>query len=103
MNSHWRPRPDSDGVLWLGLDYAERSVNLLSGEVLDQLDGHLEQIEQDLPTAVILYSPKETGFVAGADVREFVGLNVAAAVAARIRRVHAVLGRLEALPCPPSL
>ena len=100
MNRHWRLKPDSNGILWLGLDYAEGSVNLLSGEVLDQLDGHLEQIERDVPKAVIVHSLKDKGFVAGADVREFVGLTVTAAVAARIRRIHAVLDRLEALPCP---
>lgn len=100
MNSHWRLKPDSNGILWLGLDYARGSVNLLSGEVLEQLDGHLEQIERDLPKAIIVHSLKDKGFVAGADVREFVGVTVAAAVAARIRRVHSVLDRLEALPCP---
>ncbi|MEA3276585.1 MAG: 3-hydroxyacyl-CoA dehydrogenase NAD-binding domain-containing protein, partial [Pseudomonadota bacterium] len=100
MTRHWHEKLDSRGNLWLGLDYADGPVNLLAREVLDELDILVMGIEQTAPTALIIHSLKDKGFIAGADVGEFVGAGDAKAVAERIRRVHGILDRLEALPCP---
>lgn len=100
MSNHWRLSPDANAILWLGFDYAHGPVNLLSSEVLDELDVHLGEIEQNPPRSIVLHSLKHKGFIAGADVREFAGLTDTAAVATRIRRVHVLLDRLEALPFP---
>ena len=100
MNTHWHERWDTDGALWLGLDYAGGPVNLLSSAVIDELDAYLTQLEGRPPRTLILHSCKDRGFIAGADVKEFVGQTDPAALKARITEVHAILGRLEALPCP---
>lgn len=100
MSRHWQERRDDQGVLRLGLDYADGPVNLLSTQVLEELDEHLEAIARDLPRALVVESLKDKGFIAGADVGEFVGLEDETEVAERIHRVHGVLERLEALPCP---
>lgn len=97
---HWHQRIDGRGTLWLGLDFLGGAVNLVSREVLTELDLHLEAIAETPPKALILHSLKPRGFIAGADVSEFAGLDDTQEVAASIHRVHAILDRLEGLPCP---
>jgi 3-hydroxyacyl-CoA dehydrogenase/enoyl-CoA hydratase/3-hydroxybutyryl-CoA epimerase len=74
MSSHWHIDTDGQGVLWLGLDYSCGSVNVLSSEVLTELDEHLGSIETDPPAGLVLHSLKARGFIAGAEVTELDGL-----------------------------
>lgn len=99
MTTHWHLEFHNDIIL-LGLDYADGPVNLLARPVLDELAGVLEKLERDPPRALILRSLKTTGFLAGADVSEFVGVGDRVALRARIGAVHRLFNRLEALPCP---
>ena len=100
MSSHWHIATDERGILWLGLDYSCGSVNVLSSEVLTELDEHLGTIETTPPAALVLHSLKARGFIAGADVTELDGLTDVDALEQRIQGVHRTLARLEALPCP---
>ena len=68
---HWRQEKDSDGIVWWCIDKADASANVLSGEVLQELVGLLEPLEQDPPRGLVLYSGKHNGFVMGADINEF--------------------------------
>ena len=95
---HWRLRSDADGVAWLTIDKAGSSANSLSREVMQELNGLLEQIERSLPKALILTSAKR-GFIAGADIREFVGIQTPAQAYELIRQGQLVLDRLAALKC----
>ncbi len=97
---HWRLEAEEDGLVWLHLGVPGTRANVLSGEVLAELDGVLERLESEPPRGLILLSDKAQGFVAGADVREFDRFPDAAAARAAIERAQAVLGRLERLPCP---
>ncbi len=99
MTAHWHFETAQDGTLWLGLDYAGGSVNLLASEVLDELDGHLGEIEGGPPSALVLHSRKR-GFIAGADLNELDGTADIDALERHIERVHTLLARFEALPCP---
>lgn len=100
MNGHWHLERQDGGILRLGLGVDGASVNVLSAQVIAELDERLADIERKRPTALIVCSLKETGFVAGADVREFVGRTDQAELGGYIRRIHGVLDRLESLPCP---
>jgi 3-hydroxyacyl-CoA dehydrogenase / enoyl-CoA hydratase / 3-hydroxybutyryl-CoA epimerase len=103
MNStakHWSLRRDEDGIAWLCLDKADASTNVLSRDVMVQLNEQLEAIEQDLPKAVVVCSGKKSGFVAGADIKEFTGLKDANQAYEMVRSGQQVLDRLEALKCP---
>ena len=71
---HWHRRLDRDRICWLSLDRAEATVNTLSQEVLDELDRELQSLAADPPRGLVIMSGKSTGFVAGADVKEFSGL-----------------------------
>jgi 3-hydroxyacyl-CoA dehydrogenase/enoyl-CoA hydratase/3-hydroxybutyryl-CoA epimerase len=96
--SHWRLKTDADGVAWLTIDKAGASANSLSRQVMDELNGLLEQIERALPKALILTSAKR-GFIAGADIREFVGIQNSRQAYELIRQGQQVLDRLAALKC----
>ena len=99
-NNHWNLSRDDKGILWLLLDKKESSTNVLSGEVLEQLDAHLDDIKKDLPTAVILRSAKSSGFIAGADINEFLDITNQAEALALIRRGQRIFDKVESLPCP---
>jgi 3-hydroxyacyl-CoA dehydrogenase/enoyl-CoA hydratase/3-hydroxybutyryl-CoA epimerase len=82
------------------LDKVEASANTLSADVLRELDTHLTELERAKPAAVIVCSGKSSGFVAGADIKEFTGLRDPDQAYALIRTGQRVFDRLEALPCP---
>ena len=68
---HWNSETDSDGIAWLKIDKADSGANVLSGEVLQELNDLIEQFESNLPRGVVVYSGKQSGFVMGADINEF--------------------------------
>lgn len=98
--NHWRYGKDEDGIGWLIIDRQGSSANTLSAEVIDELDRLLVQIARDLPKGLVLRSAKQSGFIAGADVAEFVGAKDEAQVETVIGRAHVVIDRLEALSIP---
>ena len=98
----WRLRRDEHGVAWLLLDCAERSANVISGAVLEQLDEMLGRLEAEPPNGLVIRSAKPHGFAVGADIEEFRGAASAGEVEAPLRRAHAVVDRLEAFG-PPTV
>ena len=96
----WNLTRDAEGIAWLSLDKPGTSANVLSAAVLAELDLLLVQIEAALPKGLVLLSAKKSGFVAGADIKEFTQLTDEATGYALTRRGQAVFDRLEALPCP---
>ena len=97
---NWSLERDAEGVAWLTLDKPGTSANVLSGPVLIELDSLLASLEQDPPRALVVLSAKKSGFVAGADIREFTGVTDADGGYLLIHRGQQVLSRLAALPCP---
>lgn len=97
---HWRLERDGDEILWLFLDRQGETVNALSTDVLREFDAIIGYAERRLPVGIAILSGKTTGFILGADVREFSGFIDAAQVTDSIREVHAMFSRLEALRCP---
>ncbi len=97
---NWSLEKDTDGVAWLTLDKPGTSANVLSGSVLAELDGLLATLEKEPPRALVVISAKKSGFVAGADIREFTGITDADSGYGLIHRGQQVLNRLAALPCP---
>ncbi|MEO8113109.1 MAG: enoyl-CoA hydratase-related protein, partial [Phenylobacterium sp.] len=97
---HWRITRDADNVAWAVLDRKGASANTLCEEVIDELGRLLEQIEADPPKGLVIRSAKPAGFIAGADVSQFVGATDASEVEQRITAAHKVVDRLEALTLP---
>ena len=97
---NWSLERDAEGVAWLTLDKPGTSANVLSGPVLLELDGLLASLEREPPRALVVLSAKKSGFVAGADIREFTGVTDADSGYLLIHRGQQVFNRLAALPCP---
>jgi len=98
--SSWKVEKDADSVVWLTIDKPNTSANVLSSHVLRELDTILAPLTLDPPRAVIVISGKKSGFVAGADIKEFTDITN---IEEGFRLIHAgqeVLNRLEALRCP---
>jgi len=96
----WKLERDADGIAWLTIDKPNTSANVLSAAVLAELDEHLATLERERPRGVVLISAKKSGFIAGADIREFTAIKDEQEGYALIRRGQQVFDRLAALPCP---
>jgi len=97
---YWTLRVDDDQVAWLRFDVPGSSANSLSRPAVLGLDAQLEALERKLPRALVIESAKKSGFIAGADIKEFVGLTSPETAYELVRTAQRVLDRLEALPCP---
>ncbi len=96
----WTLTRDADGIAWLSLDKPGTSANVLSAAVLAELDLLLAPLSEAPPKGLVLISAKKSGFIAGADIKEFTQLTDEATGYALTRRGQAVFDRLEALRCP---
>jgi 3-hydroxyacyl-CoA dehydrogenase/enoyl-CoA hydratase/3-hydroxybutyryl-CoA epimerase len=97
---HWRLEARADGVIVVSIDRHGQAVNALSQEMLSELDALLERLAIDPPRGVVFRSAKATGFVAGADVREFQEFDARGTVNDALFRGQQTLQKLAALPCP---
>ncbi len=97
---HWRSETDDDGVVWLCVDKADSSANVLSEPVLRELGQLIGGLEANAPRGVVIHSGKESGFVMGADINEFTTIGNPDEAYALIRLGQQVLDRLEALDAP---
>jgi len=91
---------DGDGIVWLIADKPGTSANVLSSHVLRELDALLDRIALPPPRGVVVISAKKSGFIAGADIKEFTGITSAENGYRLIHAGQQVFDRLEALPCP---
>ncbi len=97
---HWHVETDADGIAWLHLDKADSDTNVLSRDVLLELDDLLDELTRKPPRGVIFVSDKPGGFIAGADVQEFARLQTEDEALEAIRRGQGIMDRIEAMPCP---
>lgn len=96
---NWSLTTDESGVMWLTLDKADATANSLSRAVMVELNASLDAIERQRPRALVITSAKASGFIAGADIKEFVGVQTPDQAFAMIREGQQILDRLAALPC----
>ena len=87
MNRHWQLETNTDGLGWLHFNHAESQVNILSRQALDEFEGLLDQLERLHLNGLIILSDKQSGFIAGADVKDFRGRNDGQEVESHIRHV----------------
>ena len=98
--SHWQTELRADGIVVLAFDRQGTSVNAFSQDVLIELADILERLTIDPPKGVVLRSAKASGFIAGADLKEFQEFDRKGTVNDAIRRGQAVFQKLAELPCP---
>jgi 3-hydroxyacyl-CoA dehydrogenase/enoyl-CoA hydratase/3-hydroxybutyryl-CoA epimerase len=97
---NWKLEIDADRIAWLTCDVPGGSTNVLSSGVLQELAELLSEISRAKPVGVVIRSAKRSGFVAGADIKEFLDLRTPEEAYTLIRRGQQVLDRLESLECP---
>ncbi|GAB2513699.1 3-hydroxyacyl-CoA dehydrogenase NAD-binding domain-containing protein [Lysobacter humi (ex Lee et al. 2017)] len=95
---HWQAQTRDDGVVVLGFDREGAAVNTFSQDVLIELDGVLERLRLEPPRGLVICSAKESGFIAGADIREFQVFDQRGTVGDAIRRGQQVFQRIAELP-----
>ena len=96
----WKMDRDAEGIVWLTLDKPGTSTNVLGRAILEELGSLLEPLTANPPKGVVIRSGKASGFVAGADIKEFTAFKSATDAYALIRGGQLVFDRLESLPCP---
>jgi len=96
----WQMERDSDGIVWLTVDKPGTSANVLSSHVLRELDAIIDRIALPPPRGVVVLSGKKSGFIAGADIKEFTGITSAESGYRLIHAGQQVFDRLEGLLCP---
>jgi len=89
-----------DEIAVLTLDVADQSVNTLTQAVLRDLDERLGEIEKQPLAGLIIRSGKRSGFIAGADVKEFQRISDPARAAELARAGQHVFNRLAQLSYP---
>lgn len=100
---HWRCHRNDANVQWWLLDCARTSTNTLSQAVLTELDElvtNVERTEKHQVRGVVIRSAKTNGFIAGAEIGEFRGINDPKAVADPLRKGAKLLERLAKLHAP---
>jgi 3-hydroxyacyl-CoA dehydrogenase/enoyl-CoA hydratase/3-hydroxybutyryl-CoA epimerase len=100
----WRLSIDGEGIAWAVFDREGESQNSLGRRPLEELGAIIEHVEQAAAAksiqGVVIASGKESGFIVGADVREFDSVTNAEEITAAVTQVNAYLNRLERLPVP---
>jgi 3-hydroxyacyl-CoA dehydrogenase/enoyl-CoA hydratase/3-hydroxybutyryl-CoA epimerase len=93
-------KKDDDGSLVLILDVAGRSHNVFTRQVLTDLDAALERVSVFGAPVLVVRSGKKTGFLAGADLNEFLAVKDAEGAKALSALGQAVFNKLASLRMP---
>jgi 3-hydroxyacyl-CoA dehydrogenase / enoyl-CoA hydratase / 3-hydroxybutyryl-CoA epimerase len=96
----WTLEIDADRIAWLVCDTPGTSTNVLSAAVLRELAIQLTDIVAKSPAGVVIRSAKAGGFIAGADIKEFLKIRTPEEGYELVRAGQTVLQTLEDLPCP---
>jgi 3-hydroxyacyl-CoA dehydrogenase/enoyl-CoA hydratase/3-hydroxybutyryl-CoA epimerase len=98
----WHSHCDEDGILWLILDKKDTDTNVLSASVLEQLDSLIDQLSANPPRAIVFRSGKTRGFIAGADINEFLEVSSTQEALIMIKRGRPCSAASKHCPARPS-
>ncbi|HSQ70744.1 MAG TPA: 3-hydroxyacyl-CoA dehydrogenase NAD-binding domain-containing protein [Steroidobacteraceae bacterium] len=99
VDRQWSLELDAGNIAWLVFDKPGASANSLSRAAMEELDAMIIEVERMAPAGLVITSAK-SGFIAGADVKEFGMVRSPEEAVPYVRAAHAILDRLERLPCP---
>lgn len=91
---HWQLF-DHSGIFELQLNLKNKSQNVLSSKVIEELNAALDVIIDAQPQGLILSSGKENGFIVGADIAEFQQIENKSQALKKIEFANSVLNRIE--------
>ncbi len=97
---NWTIDQDNDGIVWLHLDKPGSQANVLSQDVLHELRNIITDLERQPPRGVVFLSDKDSGFIAGADIKEFPLIKSEEQAREVLNLGHSICNSIENLPCP---
>jgi len=100
VSGAWSLDVDADRIAWLTCDMPGSSTNVLSAVVIQDLAAALTQVAAQKPVGLVVCSAKRSGFIAGADIKEFVDIRTPEEGYALVRAGQTVFDQLDALPFP---
>jgi 3-hydroxyacyl-CoA dehydrogenase/enoyl-CoA hydratase/3-hydroxybutyryl-CoA epimerase len=92
---------DDDGIVSIKINIPDRTHNVITPGLLADLDAAVDRLamETRIPL-VVVRSGKSNGFLAGADLRQFLQIRDAAGATAMSERGQRLFDKLAALPMP---
>ena len=94
-------RRRDDGVFVVSLDVPGEKLNVLSLGLLDEFEAVFKTIDADVTArGVVIVSGKPEGFIAGADIKQFVAVTTAQEAIALAGKGHDLLKRIEGSKIP---
>ena len=101
MMKHIRYSLRDNGIGEVVFDHSELEVNLLSSEVLLELESLLESIQQQKELKILLFkSAKKDIFIAGADIKEIKVLHSREEALEKVRQGRRILSMISTLEVP---
>lgn len=97
---NWQLHRDADHILWLTLNRQDASVNSINQPIFEELDSILSEVAQNFPAGIVILSGKPKGFIAGADIKQFVQITDEEAAFKLIRQAQIILQKLVDLRVP---
>ncbi|MGD9407879.1 MAG: 3-hydroxyacyl-CoA dehydrogenase NAD-binding domain-containing protein, partial [Gammaproteobacteria bacterium] len=74
MSETIKYQKDEDGIVTLTIDIADRSMNVLTPEFMEDLDAAIERVAGDDSARGAIVTSAKSSFIAGADLKELVGV-----------------------------
>ncbi|MGI9403819.1 MAG: enoyl-CoA hydratase-related protein, partial [Hyphomicrobium sp.] len=100
----WNYFIDQWGIAWAEFDRDGENQNSLGRRPLEELMEIVQNVEQGARKreirGLVISSAKPSGFIVGADIREFEDLTTEMDVIDKLRPVNALFERVERLPVP---
>ena len=97
---HWTTETDDEGIVWVRIDKADGNANVLSNEVMTELDALIRPFQNAPPRGLVLFSGKHSGFIMGDALTEFTSIKTPEQAYEVTRLGQAIFDRIEALNCP---
>ena len=99
-DAYWNLEEDQDRIVHLIFDAPGASTNVLSRSAIADLSARLDDLAAKRPAGLILRSAKKSGFVAGANIKEFTAVRTPAEGLELVRAGQIAFQRIEDLPFP---
>lgn len=85
-------------ILWWEWNDPHSSVNLISFNVLTEMENLISRLEKENIKVLVLLSGKPSNFIAGVDIKELQKINQAEEIRHFLEKFHSLFNRIEKLP-----
>lgn len=92
---HWQLTREDNGIAIATFDKHGESANTFSTDAVAELGQILDELDRNPPKGLIFRSGKAAGFIAGADITEFTGINTVEQAMAMVKGGWDTFDRIE--------